>query len=119
MEERSSPSLRAISAMERSIRVVEIGSSTIRPGSPKKPPTAPLARTIARWINRNGLPWLLFSILSIQSFMMSSSPLPPGRQALTMKIGQVLRYGNGYEARFLYQANGYGVRRSYRSQKPD
>jgi succinylglutamate desuccinylase len=31
-----------------------------------------------------------------------------GAQARTVKIGQVLPYGNGYEARFLYQANGYG-----------
>ena len=38
-----SPSLRATSAIERSIIVVEIGNSTESPATPKQPPTPPQA----------------------------------------------------------------------------
>ena len=37
----SSPSTRAMSAMDRKMMVVEIGNSTSSPGKPKAPPVAP------------------------------------------------------------------------------
>ncbi len=57
---RSSPCSRAISAMERMIRVVVVGNSTLSPARPKKPPTAPVAATAALWARlRAAMGWPL------------------------------------------------------------
>jgi len=46
----SSPWAAAMSAMERSITVVEMGSSIVSAGSPRAPPAAPEAATASRWM---------------------------------------------------------------------